>query len=78
MRLFAGIQYGDDADGYHQRGQKGRDQAAVLFDEEQGIEIDAEREQRHVGRRREDESKQYATKDNARHEGCYDGHAVTA
>ena len=78
MRLFAGIQYGDDADGYHQRGQKGRDQAAVLLDEEQGIEIDTEREQRHVGRRREDESKQSAAKDYTRHKGRNDGHAVTA
>ena len=78
MRQFAGIQYGDDADGYHQRGQQGRYQATVLFDEVQGIEIDAEREQRRLGRRSKDNSKQYATKDDARHEGCNDGHAVTA
>jgi hypothetical protein len=44
----------------------------------QGIEIDAEREQRHLRRRSEDNGKQYATKDDARHEGCHDGHAVTA
>ena len=76
MRQFAGIQYGDDADGYHQRGQQGGYQAAVLFDEEQGIEIDAEREQRHLRRRSEDNGKQYATKDDARHKGCNDGSLI--
>ena len=44
VRQFLGVQHCNDAEYNHQRGEQGGNDTAVLFNEKQRIEIDAEGE----------------------------------